>query len=95
MVLRALLSITTQYERQAKTLPYENLLLKTDKTEEEMLECEFINMCAEKIQAVFKGYLTRKYHRRATQKMTAFIAKCRAAVVGWKTRRVLQCATIE
>ncbi len=47
-------------------------------------------MCAERIQAVFRGYLTRKYHRRALQKMKEFKARCMALVAGWKTRRILR-----
>ena len=52
-------------------------------------------MCAEKIQAVFKGYITQKYHRKAVQKMRKFKGNMKALVVGWKVRRILGCNKVQ
>lgn len=48
-------------------------------------------MCAEKIQAVFRGYLVRKYHCRGLKQLREFRSKLEAAALGWKARQILRC----
>jgi hypothetical protein len=56
---------------------------------------EFINMCAEKIQAIFKGYITRKRHKQAVTKINNFREKLAAATIGWKTWNVYNCRKVK
>ena len=48
-------------------------------------------MCAEKIQAVFKGYLTRKRHIKAMRRLRKFAQSLTAVVKGWKVRQIFKC----
>lgn len=51
-------------------------------------------MCAEKIQAVFKGSITRRRHLAAFKRLKSFKDKMSALVRGWKVRRVMRCNKI-
>ena len=48
-------------------------------------------MCAQKIQAVFRGYIARKYHLKALEKVRRVQEKWGAVLLGWKTRQVFRC----
>jgi hypothetical protein len=52
-------------------------------------------MCAEKIQSVFKGFITWKRHRRAMLRMKRLTMLLEAAVKGWKVRNVMRCRKIK
>ncbi len=52
-------------------------------------------MCAEKIQAVFKGYLTRKRFKVAFGKAKKFMGAINALAKGWKIRRIMRCIKIK
>lgn len=52
---------------------------------------EFVNMCAQKIQATFKSYITAKRHKQALKKLNNFKNKFKAILVGWKTWSVYNC----
>ncbi len=52
-------------------------------------------MCAEKIQSVFKGYLTRKRYNVAFGRVKRFMLLMDAAVKGWKVRRIMRCIKVK
>jgi len=52
-------------------------------------------MCAQKIQSVYQGYRTRKYHNRAMIKIRQFQSKFLGVVTGWKTRKVMSCVKMQ
>ena len=52
-------------------------------------------MCASKIQSVFRGYLTRKYHQKAVKKLNNFKTKMRGLIAGWKVRKIMQCVKVD
>jgi hypothetical protein len=56
---------------------------------------EFINMCAEKIQATFKGYMTYKRHKQAFKRINNFKNKLTAITIGWKTWNIFNCKKLK
>jgi hypothetical protein len=52
-------------------------------------------MCAERIQAVFKGYLARKRFRIAFGRLKRFTGLLGAFVKGWKVRCVMRCLKVQ
>jgi myosin heavy subunit len=56
---------------------------------------EFVNMCAEKIQATFRTYITRKRHLFALKKLKKFKENFCAVLKGWKTWNVFNCKKIK
>jgi hypothetical protein len=52
-------------------------------------------MCAEKIQTVFKGYMTRKRYRIASKRVNKFVGMLGALVKGWKVRNIMRCFKIK
>lgn len=52
-------------------------------------------MCAEKIQSVFKGYLTRKRYKVAFGRAKKFMGMMNAIVAGWKVRRIIRCIKVK
>lgn len=55
---------------------------------------EFVNMCAAKIQATFKSYVTFKRHREAISRLNNFKSKLSAVVAGWKVWNIYNCKKI-
>lgn len=74
---------------------FKELFGKSRKSEHDELLIEYLNMLATTIQATFKGYLVRKRHKMASQKLNRFVSLLAAAVKGWKTRNVLRCLKIK
>lgn len=56
---------------------------------------EFVNMCAQKIQATFKGYISQKRHKQAFKKIKQLKIKLGAVLVGWKTWNIYNCKKIK
>lgn len=52
-------------------------------------------MCASKIQAAFKGHITRKRHLNAIKNVKLFKQKFTAVLKGWKTWNVFNCKKIK
>jgi hypothetical protein len=52
-------------------------------------------MCAEKIQAVFRGYIARKRFCLAFGRLKKFTGRLGALVRGWKVRSVLRCVKVQ
>jgi hypothetical protein len=52
-------------------------------------------MCAERIQAVFRGYIARKRYNIAFRKLKKFVGFMDAAVKGWKVRNIMRCLKIK
>ena len=56
---------------------------------------EFVNLCAEKIQATFKAYIMQKRHKLAMTKINRFKQKLCAVLKGWKTSNIFNCKKIQ
>ena len=56
---------------------------------------EFINMCAEKIQSIFKGYMQRKRHLQAMKMIKNFKNKFQNVVKSWKFWNIYNCKKIK
>ena len=52
-------------------------------------------MCAEKIQATFKGYMAWKRHTQAIKRINNFREKLSAVAVGWKTWNIYNCRKVK
>lgn len=82
-------------ESTALDWKFSELFGKTKKSEHDELLIEYLNMLATTIQASFKGYLVRKRHKLASQRLNRFMSLLGAAAKGWKTRNVLRCLKIK